>query len=630
MLSFIMPLFVSIFGTSMLSIIFKKRFEIMLPIYFMFSALFVYVLTVFNLFDVAIYLLLLFSCICLIYLIYCRVKKRKQLNDIIKYIFTPGLIIYFMIYIFVFILNYNRGFNTWDEFSHWGMMIKETIRLKSFYTSPLSILRVHQDYPPIITIHESVWCILAGGYKESLAYISLQILGLSLLFPFLSRINLKKKYEFILEIMVIFLSIIMIPILITAGEAYFYTTIYNDAILGLLIGYGLGLVFINEKYDKFFIFNLVILFSFIILTKQIAIVFIMLIIGNIVLNMFVSNKFKRINYNKKFVLSIFILIIIPLLLSVTWNLIVNVNNIVGQFNMSDIKLIKLFGIYNGTVGELYQTQVMHNFVNSILYSSKFVVTNFSEFTYVQVLLVACVLIYFIKKFLNRDIDNKKYLTLIITIIVGAVGYAFTLMVLYVFCFDEYEALNLASLYRYINTYWLAIFSMIGMIFMYVVCFSKKGNIEVYLLLLVYILIFWLPVSNFKMFIPSLTYNSVGTVVQGDVDIIKSHVKDNDRIYVITQNGNGFITFLMQYAIHPNKINVEYYSLGDKYNENDVWTKNITEEEWLKQLNDYDYLYLYNIDDKFMSKYGTCFINDNVHNKQLYKIDKLNKKFILIE
>ncbi len=626
---FIIPLLITLFGTSMLSSIIKKKFEITLPIFLMSCALIVYLFSLIHVFMIGIYVIIGFSLCFPIYIIYNKFKNKKKIKDILKYVLTPGLLMYLLIYIFIFILNYNRVFGTWDEFSHWGVMVKETLRLKDFYLSSESILRVHPDYPPIVTIFETIWCILSGYYKESIVYTSLQLLGLSLIFPFLSKFKFKKNLKSAVLFVLCFLCLLIIPILVVPSEANFYSTIYIDSLLGLLIAYGLGIICINKKIDKFVVFNLMILFSFMLLTKQIAIVFVMLIVGYLLLNLLINKKINihNIKKNYKFIIvSILLMIAVPFILSLIWSSLVEARGIIGQFNISDIKLTKLIGIYQGVAGELYQNTAMHNFIESILYNGKYLNLGFIQLTFVQAIFLACTLVYLLSKISKNIIDKNKLYSLIFIIIIGSIGYAFTMMCLYVFCFGAYEGVNLASVTRYINTYLLTVFALIAIIYLYVI--SVKENIKIrYLSLpLIIAFCFWFSGDVLKTFKPRLT--TYPYQYQEDVDMIDSKTKDTDKIYVIAQNSNGSITGRIQYLSVPRKINLEYYSLGNKYYDGDIWTKNITPEEWFNKLEEYDYLYLYNVDDNFINKYGDYF-KDDILNKNIYKIDKESNSLELI-
>ena len=84
-------------------------------------------------------------------------------------------------------------FSNWDEFSHWGKMVKEMFRLDSFYSTKLSNLMVHKDYPPIIQIYELLWVKLSNSYSETILIKSIHFLELSLLIIPISDIDIKNK-----------------------------------------------------------------------------------------------------------------------------------------------------------------------------------------------------------------------------------------------------------------------------------------------------------------------------------------------------------------------------------------------------------------------------------------------------
>ena len=66
--------------------------------------------------------------------------------------------IFFILFFFIFLFDYNRGFTHWDEMSHWGPMVKENLRLNQLYSTAESKLQAHKDYPPMIALFETAWC----------------------------------------------------------------------------------------------------------------------------------------------------------------------------------------------------------------------------------------------------------------------------------------------------------------------------------------------------------------------------------------------------------------------------------------------------------------------------------------
>ena len=93
-------------------------------------------------------------------------NDRKQNAELI---FSIGLISFISIYVLYIILDYKRRFTTFDEWYHWGMMVKESLRLDKFYSVAESNLHIHKDYPPFISILEVIFCKFSGGYSESKA-----------------------------------------------------------------------------------------------------------------------------------------------------------------------------------------------------------------------------------------------------------------------------------------------------------------------------------------------------------------------------------------------------------------------------------------------------------------------------
>lgn len=181
-MSFILPLIFCISITGTFAIILNKKFEEVLPLALMSAALLLFIS---GFWDLRIGYVVVFV-IAAFFPIIVFIRKIKGIDFKIFWdqIFTPSFVIFILLYSFVFLLNLNRGFHTWDEVSHWGPMVKETLRLNRFYCVDESVLLVHKDYPPIVTLFEALWCKLCGGYEESYLYKALQTLSFSLLMPF--------------------------------------------------------------------------------------------------------------------------------------------------------------------------------------------------------------------------------------------------------------------------------------------------------------------------------------------------------------------------------------------------------------------------------------------------------------
>ena len=165
-MGFILPLFYLLLSNATTVCIFKKKFIKVLPITLMFIVFPLFISgVVFSTFKIGIMINLLY-CLCFIPYLLIKKENRKEFKD--NYL-SLGLIAFFVLYVFVYLFDLNRNFTVWDEFSHWGVMLKEMLRLDNFYSVTKSTLMVHKDYPPVLQLFEFFWIKLCGSYREAYA-----------------------------------------------------------------------------------------------------------------------------------------------------------------------------------------------------------------------------------------------------------------------------------------------------------------------------------------------------------------------------------------------------------------------------------------------------------------------------
>lgn len=157
----------------------KKSFGISLPATLTGTVLLAYFSQLlFHTFNIGIYVCIAVAVSAVILLI----LKRKD-RDFISRCFSEGFFVFLAICLFFLVMDYGRWLSEWDEYSHWGKMVKEMFRLDRFYSEPQSNLLVHKDYPPFAVIFEMLWCRFSGGYSAGGATMALHILGFSMVLP---------------------------------------------------------------------------------------------------------------------------------------------------------------------------------------------------------------------------------------------------------------------------------------------------------------------------------------------------------------------------------------------------------------------------------------------------------------
>ncbi len=606
----VLPLLYILGFSSLIVFISKKRFEDVLAMSIMISTLLVYGIGLFSQISYGVIVVVLLSCLgILIYLYKVSIKDFYSYRKI-----SIGIVLFVIMYLLIYIMNLNRLFGTWDDFSHWGPMVKEMFRLNQFYTVESSKLFLHKDYPPVISLFETIWVFIIGEYKEGYLFRSIQILSLSMLFNGLKHLDLEWNIKGLVKGFSFISVILLIVNVFPLGDAHFYRNIYIDATLGILLAYGFYCAFTYEL-KWFDTIRLASVLSFMILSKQMGLVYVLIIFGYLVFAQLIQKKRLDIKFSGHFS----IIAVSTFLMKFSWDQYIKQFPLSIQFELSDIKLSSLFGIINGQTGETYQIEAAKNYIAAL---GQIPLINFLlDFNYWTLFLVFAALFFFLFQVTKDKQIRLSVATLSIVYLLGAVAYAFVMLLLYVYSFGFYEGPRLASFVRYMNTYWLAGICLWFLVFVFVQQSEqpKKQSIGLLIVLTSLLLVFTLQ-DRWIEFKPALLPASGLDEYYDDIEIIQEYTDKIGSVFVVAQKSSGYTTNIIRYHIMPQWVNTSYYSLGDRYHEGDVWTKNIDIISLSKILESYKYVYLYDVDKQFRNLYYDLFENgSHPDNMQLFEI-----------
>lgn len=634
-MGFLIPLLYFLLFTLSLVVLTKKTFGKCFPLSIFISAFILFFSQfIFKTFIIGYYINIIFSLLGVILLIF-KPATRKKIKD--NY-FSNGFFAFIILYIFVYIFDLKRSFSHWDEFSHWGVMVKEMIRLDKFYSIDSSTLMAHKDYPPILQIFEMFYCKLSGGYNEAYLIRSIHLFSLSLIvLPIIDEFkkfnNIKSFIKFVLVVVsIIFIAYLFI--LLYDGHGVI-NSIYNDYFMAILTAYSMFIIIINKKiFSKFNIINLSLSLSFLVLTKQMGLPLFLMIIFIYIFDIILKlkndkslNKIKNIIFkrkNLKRIIFIFIaLILIPLGLYFGWSKYVKIIGCDSQFNLSDIKINELYGIIRGVSGEEWQHTASKNYYNA-LFNSNITTSNILTLSYLQSIILIFIFLLFIWKYFKNKFYKNQFLSINTTLFFGAIGYAFVMLLLYVFSFGSYEGPNLASFDRYMATYIIICLVVIIYLIGIVVSRSKNKKKELYLFILCGLLFIIQSPNKMVALIPSIS-SPVENVYSYNANIISNKTKDFDKIYIIAQNTSGEYQFFVKYYCNPRLTNLHYFNLPV---DNNINPRTYYNDNMLEYMKDFDYLYLALIDDSFIEKYSFMFGNEKIEQYGLYKINFNNENIVL--
>lgn len=629
-MSFLISFIYIVFFTCNLVIFTKRKFGECLPLTLMITAFSMFFSQfIFKTFQVGFALNVLFAFFFLGMLIYKF--KKKKMKEVKSNIFTNGFYFFLVIFAIVLVWDINRCFSGWDEFSHWGQMLKEMLRLDSFYSIKESVLLVHKDYPPIVQLYELFFCKLCG-YSENLILTIFHVFNFSLFIPMISEhISFTKGINWLKTLAKYFFIIgnVLLLLLLFDGHSII-NTIYIDYFMSILIAYILSIIVKKERLEKFDYISLSLSCSFLLLMKQMGLPLYLMVLFLLFSILFFENykmiTLKNIRKNlKNILLFIVVIIIIPLSFYKGWNVYIDRLGIVGQFEISDIHIADLPRVINGEL-EPYQTITYRNYID-VLKSHTMSTSEIFSFTYFGSIALGIISLIVIAWKCKKYINEKRINLLIVTLIIGSIGYAFTMMVLYIFSFGEREGPALASFNRYLPTYILIVLFVSFML--YIFCQSrkeeesKKVSVQSIFIITLILLIFQ-NLDYIPKVLPKI-HKSPESIQEKYAKTIASKTEEDDKVFVVAQDTVSEYQFYIGYHVGARNINLINYSWPIGEDKKEKW--NAIHEE----LQQYDYLFLAVINDDFIKEYSYLFSNkkDIVENN-IFKIENKDGKIKFIK
>lgn len=621
-------LFLILFNTSSaIAFFFKRRIEETIFISIASSVLILFLSGVFFNLKVGYYIFMLMQLPIFIFNIYYLLKYKPKLKN---YVLTPGLFVFIVMYLLFIWISYGLMAMAWDEFSHWALVVKNMFYLNNFGLGSDSNV-VAKNYLSGTSIFQYFLMKLNGKYDESFLFFGMNIMTLSFIIPLFRYFN-KFKH---LSMYIFLFVIIIIPSLFYAN---YYRTLYVDALLGFAFAYSLYIYIFNseEGLRPYNYINLSLALAMLAFIKDIGIYLAFVTFSTILIdNIFAKNENK-----KAFVIRIIkvVTLAIPLVIvKLLWILTLSNNLVVSSTKSTSGFLSNFFLLFSlNRTGNKFL--IINNFIEAIF--SKGLFGNQIFISFFSALIIFFCIAYIVVEKASKTNEKRTYIIMVIMAELGAIGYALMLLLSYLTVFSEYEALMLASYERYTLTYILGL----SILLMAIIVKKNKNDFANLFKVLVISLVILVVSTNFSV-VTDMTIFARGFIAESkefrdDYVISKSALKNitpGKYVHFISTNNSGLDYWVMRYEMVPNNviksINWGDWSIGTAYSENDIWTVNKTSGEWADDLKkEYDYVYLFNIDERFISSFKNNFniSPDDIKDNQLYKVNKQSKTNSVLE
>ncbi len=469
-------LFIYLFGK-------RYNFQTILPLALISTTLFVFIFTaIFHNITVGFWI----TVVAALFFIPLFVSDKDRSRTLREKLLTPGFVIFCLIFVFVCLLNWFKVVQLLSDSSmHWAPHVWTMWLRNDFYTSPNLSIVIHGDYPPIIQLFELMWCKAAGLYREGLLYVAIQILSFSMLLPIFSKFTWEKskKLRDWSMIMLFTFTLISTPLILFVSN--FYSSLEVDTALAFIFYYGIYLAMTESKrFTLSGLVKLTLLITFLMLSKQIAI-----LLAGIIILVYLSNLY--LSYHRKFhpkliitkqihrtiqwrthwkvMTLVFIILVFPLFCVKLWSAqIVDYRSPdagVAIFHLEPTSILQIPSILSKQSGSDAQQNFARNFIEHIIFDSGGIVLNyFDKVTYMQLVLLfvgVMVLILFTYQTKRR---RHRFIILSTIMTTGWLFYSFAIYSIFLFGgMNDVELNNIDVVNRYLRTYLFALLLIVVML-----------------------------------------------------------------------------------------------------------------------------------------------------------------------
>ncbi len=614
---------------------FKKKFLNSLAPAFMFHIIIVLLCGMtFGSLSVGVYLGIALAFLLLLYSFFSNKRQDHAtgFKELLQQLWGEGLLIYSVFFIFCFFTNYQKRFLSWDEFSHWGMFIKENLRLDSLYCkSPVQF--VHKDYVPAITLFETVWCKLCGRFSEADAYRGIQVFMFALLMPVFEpfweeRVSKEKNrmpgYLFRFSPMLI---VLLIPLIFNTDNGFmFYHSVYCDVVVGILFFYCAFVVYREDLSSKYTCLILTLGNTVLVLTKMSAVALLPMIMV-LFLTQYVVYK-DRGNLVRK-VLMLLPTGAVPVLFWIWYNRFVDkyVPNIGSTQSYDGMRLSAIADVFADPSKSSipYIGKIRDHYIDALLHRDILI-----HGSYIVVIIFCFIAFMIMANTVKEDRDKYRLLIAGTWSLVMGTAYAFLMYFLYATAFCEQEAVYLASYERYMNSF------VISIVFFVISAYFDSGiwrehKKDYYVLLLVFSMsLSFMHIDAFDQLLPGNLTKDEEKISEYTVNAstILNNTPEDSIVFLVKRGDDGDYLWHMCYYCSPRTF--WGGSIGPAVSESDTWSADYTVEEFTDSVRQSDYICFCEIDDAFMDKYSEVFADPSlISDGKLYRISN-NQEGIILE
>lgn len=573
------------------TIILQRRFEQVLPISIVSIALIIYISGMFDNLALGTTIVNVLTILGLIFFIFIVIKKdsEKKLKEMVNNIFTPGFLIYVLLFGASIFFSKNRIFEEYDEFNHWAVIIKNMFIYNTYGTNAESIVTFN-DYPPFTAIFQFLFLSVQKIYREDIIIMAQNVLYFSIIIPITK--NLKWNFKGWVK------SILLIVFMPMIFFENFYLEILVDGMLGVMFAYTIYSSYEKEQTKQKYL-NILAGLIMLALTKTTGIALAILAILIIVVKSIASYRKNKQEASKEIKLILICSLIISLLTGMWY---IKVNHAEKTWNLEKINTDNM---------DRDESNVTKSFIKTLFTEQN--ITD-KKITVVETICLFGVIILLMDDKLKEN-DYRYYsIAMLICIPIYLIG----MLLIYLKLFDPGEAIILACFERYISTILLAIVAFQA----YVIEDKNHENNYKQSLVIIFIIVAMLPISNIEeKYIEGKAYIRKSVLVRNmntELKNYKSQLNDEDKIL--------YLIDMISKKLQLQKIN-SYEMMPIKIQ--DVMLGSFKSLEKFEDLvSNYTHVFIYKIEQQENDIIKYVFEDQNIIDNTMYKVIKTDESIFL--
>lgn len=519
-----------------------------------------------------------------------------------------------VVYLWFYRVNSGGAYLAWDEFSHWGSIIKAIYGANTFHFEPNPLY--FQDYPPGTALF-SYFVLKLLGYSEGGAYFSYAVILLAFALPVIGLIA-KHGLPWVIGYGVVALGLIS-----TKGLGQGWSTTGIDHVLSVMFGGSVAGYFLLRR-DGARLWPVSLMLVALVLTKHAGQSLGLLVVAICTVDLMVCESVKAnsphfhwpsARHMGRIGLTAAGLLLPMLLIGWVWKQYVVETGLIQSFGRhgllqllaqsaecctgeKDLRVVtgfvdKFLGLpihdHVSGGGSLVSVALSHlaSRVSGVSAAARYAPV--SLFGFLAIVGIGAVL-------LARDFRERVRLavaTLILSL--GAVAFSLSLLLFYLYGLSEYEARILASFDRFQRTYYLGW----ALAAMAVVALAMKTRpdrpVPRTSTLVAMLLVFLLPLAVVNDQMLRRLHLSANGMSEVRAAIREWAVPQLDRIplsasvYIVWQGTSGLEFWMVRHEALPRLANKVCFSLGPPHFKGDIWSCPLDEGKFAGTLRDYQYL-----------------------------------------